>query len=224
MNFSKATNEQLWTIISEDWYIPKQYIRDLVEEALNRNLFDHLIKHLINKKFGRWSDERRFNYYDLYSLGYVGIVVALNNYQEGKGSFKTFAYMNISTEFNHRLDKINSKKREHYKNIVSLDVKKHGDNEEAFIDSLIDYSCDPELITIKKIFWDENFNKLSEREKDILLYFAQGYSMHEIGKIYGFKGAANIHRIFHRSLKKINPDVSKVNLKSMGLMTRKGVS
>ena len=224
IDFTKATVQQLWTIISDDWYIPKNMLHDLVEEALRRNLFDYLIKHLINKMFNRWGNERRYNFYDLYSIGYVGITIALKNYQEGKGAFKTFAYMNIKSEFNHHIEKINSSKRKHYNNSVSLDIEKHDDNEESFVNSLIDYEQDPERAVIKKIFWDENLNKLSEREKHVLIYFANGYSMNEISRMYGLKGAASIHRQFHRGIKKINPNAGDVKVKELGLMTMsKGV-
>ncbi|EIJ79150.1 RNA polymerase sigma factor for flagellar operon [Bacillus methanolicus PB1] len=219
MRWELATDEQLWNIIENDWHVPERHIDGLVTEALNRNLFDHLIKHLINKMFDRWDPERRYNFSDLYQIGYIGIVQALKNYKVGKGSFKTFAYMNIKTEFVHHLEKINAEKRKLYENILSLDVQKHEDNDSTFLDSLIDETKNPEKITINKLFLEEQFKKLSQREREILLYFTQGYSMHEIAKMYKQNGAAWISRQFHRGIAKINPSYQKTSLKDLGLVT-----
>lgn len=217
---SKATDEQLWTIVSDDWYCPKELLEQVVNELLKRKRFDHLIKHLINKMFDRWDNERRYNFYDLFSLGYIGIINALKNYQEGKGSFKTFAYMNIKTEFGHHLDKVNSEKRRVYRDSLSLDIQKHDDNEITYADSLVDDNQNVEKQVITKLFWDESFNYVSEQEKDVMVMFAKGYSFQEIARIKGYSGAAFISRLFHRGAVKINPQYVKKSLKDLGLMTR----
>jgi RNA polymerase sigma factor (sigma-70 family) len=220
MNWALATDEQLWTIIADDWHVPKHLMESLAIEALNRNLFDHLIKHLINKKFDRWDNERRYNFYDLYQIGYIGIVNAIRNYQPGKGSFKTFAYMNIRTEFNHHIEKVSSDKRKVYESILSLDVQKHDDSESDFLDSLVDYSQNPERAIISKITWTENFSKLSENEKEVVELFSEGYSFNEIARMKGYNGAAFISRLFHRGAEKMNPHYVKRSVKDSGLMTR----
>lgn len=219
MRWELATDEQLWTILSDDWHIPEQHIEGLVNEGLNRGLFDPLVKHLINKNFSRWSPERRYNFYDLYQLGYIGVVVALKNYKPGKGSFKTFAYMKIKTEFKHHLYKLNSEKRKVYIDQLSLDVQRHEDNEGTFLDSLIDQQQNPEKVVLNKLFFEEALSKLTEHEKSILLLFSQGYSIREIARIKGYAGPAAISKFFHRGLKKINPSYEKKSVKSLGLMT-----
>ncbi|MFP7447092.1 sigma-70 family RNA polymerase sigma factor [Bacillus infantis] len=219
MKWELATDEQLWNIIANDWHVPEVHIEGLVTESLNRKLFNHLIKHLINKMFPRWCEERRFNFHDLYSLGYIGIITAMRNYKIGRGSFKTFAYMNIKTEFIHHLDKLNSEKRKVYDNIISLDVQKHDDNESSFLESLVDITQNPEKIVLRKIFFASEFTKLTDREKTVLIHFAEGYSMHEIAKKLKLT-VVPIHRAFHKAINKINPNAGKVNLKELGLMTR----
>ncbi|MEK5524125.1 sigma-70 family RNA polymerase sigma factor [Heyndrickxia sp. FSL W8-0423] len=220
MNISNATNAQLWTIISYDQDCPKHLLEQVVSEGFNRNLFDHLIKHLINKMFDRWHPERRYSFYDLYQIGYIGIMVAIKNYQPGKGSFKTFAYMNIKSEFSHHIEKINSEKRKIYNDISSLDAQRQTDNEETFKDSVIDETENVEKKVIKKLYWEEQFEKLSQREKEVLMYFAEGYSLHEMAKIYGLKSVVSLHRQLHRAFYKINPNREKINLKHSGMMTR----
>jgi RNA polymerase sigma factor (sigma-70 family) len=219
MKWHLASNDQLWNIIENDWYVPEQQIDGLVTEGLNRKLFDHLIKHLINKMFDRWDRERRYNFYDLYSLGYIGVVIALKNYKMGKGSFKTFAYLNIKSEFSHHINKIKANKRKLYDSVVSLDVQRHEDNVESFLESLIDSSQDPEKIVLNKLYWEDEFQKISKLEKEILLLFANGYSMNEIARIKGYQGASYISKLFHRGVKKINPNAKKINVKYSGLMT-----
>ncbi len=219
MDWGKATNEQLWTIISEDWHVPQKHIEGIVTEGLKRNLFDYLIKHLINKMFGRWSNERRYNFDDLYQIGYIGVVEAMKHYQAGKGSFKTWSYLKIKTEFGHHLNKLNSEKRKVYDSICSLNVQRHDENEETFLDSLIDVRLDPEMVIVKKLFWEEQFEKVTDLEEQILLMFAEGYSMNEIAKELNYKGAAFISRLYHRGIAKINPAYEKMNVKKSGLMT-----
>lgn len=220
LNWEKATDKQLWNILANDWDVPANHLEGLVTEALNRHLFDHLIKHLINKMFDRWDNERRYHFYDLYSLGYIGIVIAMKNYQDGKGSFKTFCYMNIQSEFNHHIQKGNREKRKVYESVVSLDIQKFEENEESFLDSLIDETQDPEKVVLHKLFWEEEFNKVTDLEKDILILFSNGYTMNEIAKLKGYNGASFISRKFHSGIKKINPNAEKMNVKYSGLMTR----
>lgn len=220
IDWAKATDEQLWTIISDDWYIPKKHLESLVTEALNRNLFDTLIKHLINKYFERWTNERRYNFYDLFQIGYIGVITALKRYQEGKGSFKTFSYLCIKSEFCHHIANVKSKKRKLYEDMVSLNVERMNDSEESFIDFLVDTTQNPERITVEKLTWKENLSKLSDLEREILILFSQGYSMNEISKAKGYSGAAFISRLFHRGAEKINPYYEKQSLKDLGLTTR----
>lgn len=219
MRWHLATDQELWNIIENDWDVPLEHIEGLVTESLNRKLFDHLIKHLINKMFNRYCPDRRYNFYDLFSMGYIGVVVALKNYRIGKGSFKTFAYMNIKTEFLHHIEKTNSEKRKVYENIVSLDKKVHEDNESSFLDSLVDKTNDPEKIVINKLFWTDVFQKITPREKEVLIGFAQGFSMQEMARNFKIT-ATPIHRAFHRGIHKINPSAGKVDVKGLGLMTR----
>ncbi|WP_423408037.1 sigma-70 family RNA polymerase sigma factor [Heyndrickxia sp. MSNUG] len=220
MNWESATEKQLWMIIADDWHVPEHLLEGLAVEALNRNLFDHLIKHLINKKFDRWDHERIYNFYDLYQIGYIGIVKAIKNYKPGKGSFKTFCYMNIKSEFSHHIEKVNSEKRKVYEDLVSIDKNRHEDVDETFLDYLIDETQNPEKVTINKLTWSENFGKLSETEKEVVELFSEGYSFNEIARLKGYSGAAFISRLFHRGAEKMNPHYVKQSLKDMGLMTR----
>jgi RNA polymerase sigma factor (sigma-70 family) len=216
-----AANEQLKNILAHDWDIPSKHFEGLINECLSRKLFDPLIKHLIHKFFPRWENERRYNFYDLYSIGYIGIVIAMKNYKPGKGSFKTFAYMNIQSEFAHHKAKIESDKRKVYENIVSLNVPKFDDSEEhSFQDLLVDYTQDPEEFVIRKLFWIDKFSKLSERERTVLISFSQGYTMGEIAKRFNLKSSMSIHRAFHQGINKINPHAGKVDVKALGLMNR----
>jgi RNA polymerase sigma factor (sigma-70 family) len=225
LNWELATDEQLWNIIQHDWDVPKEHIEGLVTEGLKRKTFNHLIKHLINKKFDRWDDERRYHFEDLFAIGEIGVFVAMKNYKPGKGSFKTFAYMNIRSEFNHHINKVKSNKRKVYKNKVSLDVQRFDDNDEhLFVDKLIDESMNPEKVVLKKIYWEEIFALLSDRELDALVSFAQGYSMDDVAKKYGLSSSVMIHRAFHRGMLKINPNRPKVSLKELGLTTNNSSS
>ncbi|MCD7034325.1 sigma-70 family RNA polymerase sigma factor [Metabacillus sp. GX 13764] len=220
MRWELATDEQLWTIIQDDRDCPKELLEKVVEEGFARNLFDNLIKHLINKMFDRWSEQRQFHFQDLIQLGVIGVFHAIKNYQPGKGSFKTFAYMNIKSEFTHLLDKERSEKRKVYENICSIDVQRHDDNDETFKDSLIDIYANVEKQALSSVFWDEQFEKLGQREKEVLQYFAEGYTLSEMAKFYNLKTTVSLHRQLHRAFNKINPGREKINLKDSGLMTR----
>lgn len=218
MDLSKATNDQLWTILSDDRDVPNHLIEELVVEGLRRKLFDPLVKHLITKLFGRWSNQRQYHISDLYQIGYVGLVRAMKKYEPGKCAFKTFAYINIKTEFDHQIEKLNTEKRKLDRNMVSLD-KESNEKGRTFLHSLTDPYANPENFVINKIFWEENFRLLTKREKSILVLFADGYSMNAIAKVQHVS-APFIHRCFHKAVKKINPNIGKVNLKSLGLMTQ----
>ncbi|MGD7007601.1 sigma-70 family RNA polymerase sigma factor [Metabacillus sp. 84] len=221
MNLQSATNQQLWTIIQSDIDCPKDLLEQVVMEGFERNLFAYLIKHLVNKMFDRWSDLRKYHLQDLIQLGNIGVLKAIQNYHPGKGSFKTFAFMNIKSEYWHLINKEQSEKRKVYESICSLDVQRHDNNDETFQDSLIDPFANVEKQAITQVFWDDNFSKLEEKEKQILKLFAEGYSYSEIAEKYNYKSASAILKILHKAFIKINPDREKNNLKAAGLATRR---
>lgn len=220
LNWELATKEEIWNIIGHDWNIPKHLLEGLVIEGLRRRLFKPLIKHLIYKTFDYWGNRDLYDLQDLYAMGEAAIFIAMKNYKPGKSSFKTFAYRNIKSEFTHYQDRINTQKRKIYKDIISLDVEKFDDNEETFVSNIIDESSNPEEIVLKKLFWEETFAPLTEREVDALVSFAQGYTMRETSNKYGFSSVTSINRAFHRGLLKINPDRKHVSLGDLGIISR----
>ncbi|WP_077622026.1 sigma-70 family RNA polymerase sigma factor [Sediminibacillus massiliensis] len=221
MDCSKATNKQLWIIFQEDWDVPKELMKPLVEEAFQRNLFDNLIKHLINKMFNRFSNMRRYHFKDLFQHGYIGVVSALKAYKPGKGSFKTFAYLTIKAEFLKLIVKENSQKREHEKDMISLNVPQHDDNETSFLDQLADNNRNVEKTVLSKMYWREELNKLSPREQEVLIYFSQGYTLSEMAEMYKLKSSVSLHRQMNRAFMKLNPNRPKVSLKELGIVTRR---
>lgn len=224
MDYTKATNKQLWNIISSDIDCPTDLMSGVVHEVIERQGFHFLIKHLINRMFTRYSRLRRFHYYDLYQVGYIGVVNALRSYQPGKASFKTFAFMMIRTEFDHLLAKDNSEKRKVYDGIISMDVQKHDENEESFVDNLIDEYQQVEQQVIKKDEWEYHMNKLDERERNIIELFCQGYTFNEMaeGIFEGLRHAASVTKVFHGAIQKINPEIEgRLNLRQLGITTRR---
>jgi RNA polymerase sigma factor (sigma-70 family) len=204
MRHELATDQQLLTIIKEDKDCPAHLLSGVVKEALARGLFKKLVYWVFDNLIKNWrraTTAWNMENQDLLSIGYCGVLSALERWNPGKSSFKTFAYMNIRSEFTHMLDGENAEKRYIYKITDSYD--KETDEGVPFKD-FIPVRENVEREALRNITFQSKMKLLSSREKDVILYFIKGYSLSDIAyEIYQFKSMTMVHRNFHRALEKL---------------------
>lgn len=214
MRYELATKDQLLTIIKEDKDCPTHLLSGVVHQALNKGLFDKLIYWVFDNLFknwrkvvARWNMENK----DILSMGYCGVLNALKRWKPGKASFKTFAYMNIRSEFVHQLDAENTQSRQIYKVTDSYDIPT---SEGLDLKEVIPSRRSVEREALRNISFQLNMKLLSSKEREVIHYFLQGYSLSEIAyQIYHFKSMTMVHRYFHRALEKIGVQDFKIKEK-----------
>lgn len=216
MKWELATDDQLITIFRTDHHVPKELVIELINEMTRRRLLDNFIIHHIRKSFDRYSDIRKYEYEDLIQWGYFAISEGLTKYEVGRGAISTLCHLVIERRMIKQYERSKAHKRKAL--VLSLDVKQHDDNDTEFIDRLVE-SKSVEKTVINKVMLTEWFSQLEETEVKVLQMFADGYSLNEIARILGYKGAAGISKKFHKAMGKINPNYVKRSLRYSGLMT-----
>jgi RNA polymerase sigma factor (sigma-70 family) len=198
-----ATNEQLLLIIKEDKDCPKQSLRGVVMESLDRGLFNKLIYWVFDnlmkdwrKTVQAWNMENE----DILSMGYCGVLQALNRWEPGKSSFKSFAYMNIRSEFTHAMDQENTKKREINKHTESYDVET---SEGEPVVSFFSGPVNVEKEAIRNVEYQSKMNQLTELEYKIVTLFLEGYRFSEINQMTLNHRKNTIKGRFYEALAKI---------------------
>lgn len=207
MKWHLATDDQLLCITNHDKDCSLNLIKGVVTEMLHRGLFDNLI-YWIFKRLLKADDLAKqiwnMDTGDILSVGYCGLTNAINRWEPGKAVFKTFAYMNIRSEFVHLLESENAQKREIHKVTSSYDIPM--DNGEPFYILLSDHRTNVEKEVIRQMEYENKMQLLSCEKRKILELFLDGYKFSEINKIlYKYKkNGAYVREQFYESLEQIN--------------------
>jgi hypothetical protein len=135
-------------------------------------------------------------------MGYCGIITALNRWEPGKTGFKTFAYMNIRTEFTRTLEREATQKREINKYTTSYDVEL--ENGESYL-SFFPSRANVEKEVIRKMEYEDKMEPLTIQERTIVELFIDGYEFKEINRnLFGSKRTGKAVRDeFFTGLRKI---------------------
>lgn len=215
MDFSKATDEQLRTIVEHELNVKTSLLKVLMNEYIGRGLFDGLIKSIINQVFQ--ADKRDYN--ELLPEGYLSIAKSLNTYQPEKSTFGFYVYLNMKNDFIMLQEKTYAEKRKSNLDNASLNEPVSHSNPTEQVE-FIRSNNNVEKTVVNKLYWEQEFAKLIPREREALLLFSQGYSMTEIATMFGLKSKTSISRQVKAALNKLNPNRPNVGLKELGLMTR----
>ena len=203
MDFTKATNKQLITIMNYDRDCPIELLREVITEMINREILVNFIVYHSKRFFGSLADGQVKTWLeksDIIQLGYIGILKALNKYQEGKSTFATFSQYYMNTEWQNHLRKFTSIKRTADREQVSMDVvvNEHGNTLEEFLPSMEDV----EKTVLMKVYFETQLALLTPLQKTAVLGYLEGYEMKELGQILHVK-RQSIERAFHRAVEKM---------------------
>ncbi|MFP7447142.1 hypothetical protein SFC50_25945 [Bacillus infantis] len=204
MKWELATDEQLLTIMKEDKDCPKQSLQGVVMESLERGIFNKLIYWVFDNLVKDWRKTVRawnIENEDILSMGYCGVLQALSRWKPGKSSFKSFAYMNIRSEFTHAMDQENAKKREINKHTESYDVPtESGESVLTFIRG----SANVEKEVIRRLEYQNKMMLINEKEQQMIRLFMDGYRFQDIKKkIYKKKTTDGVREHFYEVLGKM---------------------
>ncbi|MBN6887005.1 RNA polymerase sigma factor (sigma-70 family) [Cytobacillus horneckiae] len=214
MNWTRATDEQLLLIVKEDKECPSQLLSGVVHESLSRGLFDNLVYWIFKsltkgsiQTMRAWSIDTQ----DIISIGYCGVLNALDKWSPGKTSFKSFAYMNIRSEFTHLMDQENAKKREINKVTYSYDAPTKTGSPILFY---LTGSEGVEQQVIRSIEYQSKMNHLDIKEQQMISLFLQGYRFREIkNKLYKHLTISAVSEKFYEVINKLNIKDFQIDVK-----------
>lgn len=204
MNYSIATDKQLKTIVNYDKGCSPHLLRGVVTEMLKRNLLDDLIYHIAMKLY-RNVEVRlscmNMDLEDLLQIGYMEIIKAAHNFKPGKSSFKSFAYMCIWSKLTKLARDSMSDTRKGEERKLSLDSFNEEVDDKTYI--FLDTETNVERSVIRQMEWEEQMNKLLPRQREIIYYRLQGYSLRYLA-LNKYKVSGNvIHQQYKKALKKM---------------------
>ena len=176
MDFTKATDQQIKTIIEGDVGVPTPLLKQAYEEAMNRDLYSPKIVHYIIQRFGSKEKTERSTglavddlLWMCYERGYEMI---------GRYEFKKpFSYFWNTVMINEMLLAV----QKHSALKSTADVYSLEETYEWAIPG----GNHTEPIALARIQIDHLMSQLTETEKEIVIKRYQGYTLREIGEMQG---------------------------------------
>lgn len=203
MRLDKATNAQLTAITKHDPDVPPSLLREVVDEMLNRNLFDGIIIRCFHIVFGsikRMNEVHSMELEDFLQIGRTVVFQRVSTYKPGKGkSFSSFVFMAIKHKFIQHMQFLEAEKRDQ-RNEFS-----YNDTEEGLeIINILPSHTNVEKQVINKITVEKMLGKLSKRQRQIVMLSLRGYIFEEIAEMLGSKGnGKSANKTYHDAIKKM---------------------
>lgn len=216
MDYSKATNEQLWTIIKADAECPLPLLEGVFREAVNRGMIKQFILYVMKKK--QLTNDKIYSllemtHEDLIQAGYEGALRAIRDYQPNKGTFSNLLFVTVSQAYGRLFQFIEAEKRK--KDEVSYHTILSEENTMEYY--LADNRTNVEKTVIHKLQLEEKLSLLNPIQKETFLRFFIGYTYQEIGEQMNAK-KSTVARRMDAALAKMAG--KNINLKKLGIFER----
>jgi RNA polymerase sigma factor (sigma-70 family) len=220
MDYTKASKEQIWTILKADADCPLPLMEGAFQEAVNRGMVRQFIKSVIAKR--GINEETRYklhmDFEDLLQIGYIAALSAMNDYEPSKGTFTNLLFMKIHQAYGMLFKSINVKKRKgeemSYQKLILGESINHN---ETFEDFLIDHKKSVEKIVIEKLELEERLSRCKPIQQETFKRYMLGYTLTEIAEQMNTK-KATVQRRLKEALYKMSGQ--SINLSKLGLFER----
>jgi RNA polymerase sigma factor (sigma-70 family) len=199
MRYELATDDQLWTIIKHDYKnCPPSLLRGAVLELLNRNLFDRLIRGVIQKTVRYKYTEKRcgIGLEDLLQIGRLKIYKVIDQFNPNRAksnSLTSFLYLAIKSEFQKVLITARTEKRDNSKEVSYQNKMEDDDDYEIF---LRDKVTNVEKYVINKVTLEQLLSRVNNHRRNVVYYRLQGYTFEEIAEILGRGSKKTMHQAY----------------------------
>jgi len=210
MDYSKATNEQLWTIMRSDAECPLHLLEGVFQEALKRDMILHFILSVIKKRYTtseKAQEYLKLSHEDVIQEGYIGATTAIQEHIPGKGTFTNLLFIKISQVYG-KIAERNMMQKRNGETCSYQDWLDGAGNTFEFY--LLDQRTNVEKQVVTKVCVEQMLELVSKKQKEVLLQFIQGYTYEEIAKQLNTKKSTVSERIQNAFIK-ITGD--RVNLK-----------
>lgn len=210
MRWHLATDGQLEVIFNYEYDLENNMLVELVVEMMGRRLFDGMIMNLA-KRFSVSRDEA-------IQAGYMAIYQLAKIYRVGKLSFKSMCFIAIERRLKSLVLR-DYQKNNHFNN----SVKSLQELRETRRWDVADRT-DVETHVVRWMTYEEKMKQLTKKERNIVEWFINGYSINYIAKQIYRVDPKLVHYHFRKALKKLNLSDFEVGartgLKTAGCLKR----
>lgn len=182
MDYTKATKNQLWTILKSDNECPLPLLEGVFMEALDRGMIKQFIISIMKKKKLHLDKPKHIlgmSHDDLIQLGYEAGLTALKKFTPGKAAFLSFMYLCVCQAYDYQFNRLETGKRKG--ETVSYNKSISDENTMEYY-YLVDHQTNVEKTVINKIRLEEKLNLCTPVQRTTFLLYLAGYSHREIAQ------------------------------------------
>lgn len=202
MDWTKASDKQLWTIAKYDPYCPPSLLRGVVIEMLNRGLWDRIINSCIHKQLKdvtQISQVFKLDAEDFYQIGRLAVYQSLDVFDPSRGKpFHQFVYLKVKNKIWTFFEWAQSQKRDARK-VVSYHAKAKEDEFETFLPDKVNV----ERYVINKVTLEQLMKRISPHQKNVLNLRLKGFTFAEIAEILGRGTTSTMSQAYNLAIKKM---------------------
>lgn len=195
MDYTKATDQQIKVILEDDGECPPLLLREVMEEAVRRDLYSHYMIRMLNN----WFKAVRFAEHTLkltfdeikYTL-YMEAFNALRFYKPGKGSFKDFWVRFM-------INAVRREKRQYEAEKRTAEFF-YIDEDPGKVQLIDDHNTERKAVNRVYIGW--LLSKLTEEEQNIVLQYNKDRTFKEIGNGLG-RSTEYARKKYYKSIEKL---------------------
>jgi hypothetical protein len=163
MKWHKATNEQLETIFNYEYNLPNHLLVGLVGEMISRKMFDGMIISQAKRLMGSFDRD------EVLQVAYIGLYQLAKIIKNGKQSLKNMCFIVVERRLR------GLQRKPYYKNnFMNQQALQHE------VPEMFD-AMDVEKTVIRKLSMQEQFSRLTDKQKNIICMFLEGFSLRWIG-------------------------------------------
>jgi RNA polymerase sigma factor (sigma-70 family) len=217
MDYTKATKNQLWTILKSDSDCSLPLLEGAFTEALQRGLLKQFIISVMKKKRLHLDKPKHLlgmSHEDFIQLGYEAGFIALKKFKPGKAAFLSFMYLCVSQAYDQQFQRIETGKRKGEEVSYNKTISDENTMEYYY---LVDHQTNVEKTVINKIRLEEKINLLNPTQRETFLMYFSGYSYSEIAEKTNVKKTAIRERMRAAFIKMTG---HSVNLLKLGIFER----
>jgi RNA polymerase sigma factor (sigma-70 family) len=192
MDYTKASNQQLKVILSEDRELPPYLLLGAVEEAIRRDLYHYLIINLITKFFKSTFVAEKMtdsSLEDLIQDCYVEMHKNIKYYKHG--SYIYFWMRCIKTKLISLVTTAKAEKRKINELKSSLYDK---ENQKEVIQIVADENVERKVVN--SVYLDYLFQFVTQRQLEVLQLMKKGYSRTDVADLLGLS-SKTVEKRFH---------------------------
>lgn len=194
MDWIKATNDQLDTIALYDKHLPTHLVGGLVEEMMNRKLWNGTIvfaaRHVFKDTKGIMKYVLKIDREELFQIGNMVIAQSANSFVPGKSTLRTFMITCLKHKFTNMVRNARAVKRQGDEIAVEEEIQ------------IFRSTANVEKQVINKIVIEEAWDVLRDIEKKAIQLELQGFTQYEIDDLLGL-GKRSSHTLLNRAYAKL---------------------